>query len=257
MVYLGDNLLKGGIADQADAFRASNADATVLLSKVTEPQRFGVAQFDSKGKLENLVEKPKQPPSPYALVGVYFFDPKIFEAIRPLKPSWRGELEITEAIQNLLESGCTVDHMFVQGWWKDTGTPEDILEANRLVLDDKLGDSSIEGIVDEGAVVQGRVRIGKGTTISKGVTIRGPASVGSNATVAQGTYVGPYTSIGSGCSLLGCEVENTIIMDSCRITARSRIVDSLVGRETEITSEDDEMPRGHRFILGEGSRVIL
>jgi glucose-1-phosphate thymidylyltransferase len=257
VVYLGDNLLKGGIGEHADAFRAGNPDAMVLLSKVTEPQRFGVAQFDSKGKLERLVEKPKQPPSPYALVGVYFFAPSIFEAIRQLKPSWRGELEITEAIQNLLESGRTVDHKFVQGWWKDTGTPEDILEANRLVLDDKLEDPVIEGSVEQGAVIQGRVRIAKDSTITKGVTIRGPASIGSNTTIAQGTYVGPYTSIGSGCTLFGCEVENTIIMDNCRITAGTRIVDSLVGPETEITGQDNDMPRGHRFILGEGSRVRL
>jgi len=257
VVYLGDNLLKGGITQPAKAFEDTKPDAMVLLSKVTDPQRFGVAQFDPEGRLQRLVEKPKHPPSPYALVGVYFLSPRIFKAIRELKPSWRGELEITEAIQSLLESGRRVDHEFVQGWWKDTGTPEDILEANRLVLDDRLEATAIEGIVEDGALIQGRVRIDKDAAIMKGATIRGPACVGARSRIAQGAYVGPYTSVGSDCELSGCELENTIIMDRCKINARTRIVDSLIGPETEITRQDENMPRGHRLILGERSSLRI
>jgi glucose-1-phosphate thymidylyltransferase len=190
-------------------------------------------------------------------VGVYFFTPRIFQAIKELKPSSRGELEITEAIQNLLENGFQVEHRFVQGWWKDTGSPEDILEANRLVLDDRLEDSVVEGRVEEGAAIQGRVRIEQDATIMKAATIRGPASIGSKTVIAEGTYVGPYTSIGSNCVLRGCEVENTIIMDGCKIDAHTRIVDSLIGPQTEITSHDENMPSGYRFILGERSNLRL
>ena len=257
VVYLGDNLLKGGITDHAQAFLDERPDAMVILSKVANPERFGVAQFDNKGRLERLVEKPKEPPSPYALVGVYFFTSRVFTAIRKLQPSWRGELEITEAIQTLLDEGCSVAHRFVQGWWKDTGTPADILDANRLILDDRLRESLIEGRVEEGAIIQGRVRIGKDATIAKGATIRGPANIGGKTVIAEGTYVGPYTSIGSECGLRGCEVENTIIMDGCKINARLRIIDSLIGPGTEITREDENMPKGYRFVLGEHSSLRL
>lgn len=257
VVYLGDNLLKGGISEQAAAFEDAKPDAMVLLSKVTNPERFGVAQFDGNGKLERLVEKPKEPPSSYALVGVYFFTPEIFRAIGTLRPSRRGELEITEAVQALLANGRRVDHKFVQGWWKDTGTPEDILEANRLVLDDKLEDSLIDGNVDQGAVVQGRVRVAKEARVMAGATIRGPAHIGENTIVRPGTHIGPYSSVGSNCELGDCEIENTIVMDGCKILAHCRIIDSLVGPEVEITNASQKHPKGYRFVLGERSSIQL
>ncbi len=257
VVYLGDNLLKGGIREHTQAFLAKKPDAAVLLARVAEPQRFGVAQFDSKGRLERLVEKPKQPPSQFALVGVYFFTARIFESIRTLKPSWRGELEITEAVQTLIENRHLVDHRFVEGWWKDTGTPEDILDANRIVLDERSENILAEGRVEEGAMMQGRVTIEKDATVEKGSRIRGPAFVGKHTRIRDGTYIGPYTSIGSNCELDGCEVENTIIMDGCKINARTRIVDSLIGPETQIIRRSLNLPKGHRFILGERSSLQL
>jgi glucose-1-phosphate thymidylyltransferase len=257
VVYLGDNLLRGGIAEHAQVFRAKKPDAMILLSKVVDPQRFGVAEFDAEGKLKRLVEKPRQPPSPYALVGVYFFTPRIFQAIGRLRPSGRGELEITEAIQNLLDEGCSVDHKFVEGWWKDTGTPEDILEANRLVLDERLEESTIMGSVERGASIQGRVRIEKGALIMDGATIRGPACIGHRTRVGEGAYVGPYTSVGSDCELSACEIENTIVMDGCVINSTTRIIDSLIGPQTEISRQDKNTPRGYRLILGERSSLRL
>jgi len=257
VVYLGDNLLKGGISEAAAEFALSDSDAMILLSEVKEPERFGVAKFDEQGKLEALIEKPKQPPSRFALVGVYFFAPVIFEAIAELKPSWRGELEITEAIQALLASGRKVQHKFVKGWWKDTGTVQDIIEANRLILDDRLHDSDIRGHVEEGAVVEGRVRLEEGARVEKNATVRGPASIGKNTVIGNGTYVAPYTSIGSSCEIMGCEVENSIIMDRCKIKAPLRIVDSLIGPETEISSMLTSKPKGYKLILGERSTIIL
>jgi glucose-1-phosphate thymidylyltransferase len=256
VMYLGDNLLKGGIAAQAKTFENGDADAMVLLSKVEDPERFGVAQFAQDGKLEKLVEKPKQAPSPYALVGVYFFTSHIFDAIRELKPSWRGEYEITDAIQSLLTSGQKVAHSFVEGWWKDTGTSDDILEANRLVLDDKLDNSTSEGQVEEGAEVQGRVRLGKNSKIQKGAVVRGPTSIGTGTVIIKGAYIGPYTSIGSNCLVSGCEIENSIVMDECRIDAHTRIIDSLIGPGTQIT-KNEGTPGGHRLILGEKCQLQL
>ncbi len=255
VVYLGDNLLKGGIKDQAQTFQTQRPDAMVLLSKVAEPQRFGVAKFNTNGKLEGLIEKPNPPPSPYALVGVYFFTPKIFAATKMLQPSQRGELEITDAIQTLLDNGSRVDHTFVQGWWKDTGTPEDILDANRLVLDDKLKETIIEGRVEEGAAIQGRVRIEKDAQVMKGTTLRGPAHIGSGTVIASGAHVGPYSSIGSACEIRGCEIGNSIVMDSCKVEAHCRILDSIIGPETQITDVEHGQPRGYRFVLGERSNL--
>ena len=257
VVYLGDNLLKGGISEAASEFASSNSDAMILLSEVREPERFGVAKFDQQGRLEALVEKPKQPPSRFALVGVYFFTPIIFEPIAKLKPSWRGELEITEAIQALLADHRKVQHKFVKGWWKDTGTVQDIIEANRLILDDKLHDPDIRGHVEDGAVVEGRVRLDEGARIKKNAIVRGPASIGEDTVIGDSAYVAPYTSIGTSCEIMGCELENTIVMDKCKINASVRIVDSLIGPETEIRSEPTTKPRGYRLILGERSTVTF
>lgn len=173
VVYLGDNLIKGGIENFTESFRASNHDAMVLLCKVKNPQRFGVAEFDDKERLTALVEKPKQPSSNYALTGIYFLKPIIFNMIQKLKPSWRGELELTEAIHLLLDNGNSVDYRFVEGWWKDTGAPEDILEANRLVLDELKPQT--KGTVEDSSSIQGRVVIGKNTIVKQGALIRGPA----------------------------------------------------------------------------------
>jgi glucose-1-phosphate thymidylyltransferase len=254
VMYLGDNLLKMGITTHAKAFETGNADGMVLLSKVEDPQRFGVARFDSEGKLVGLVEKPKQPPSPYALVGVYFFTSMIFEAIRQLKPSSRGEYEITDAIQTLLMSGGRVAHSFVEGWWKDTGTVNDILVSNSLVLDDKM-QTALLGTVEIGASIEGRVHVDDGAVVCEGSTVKGPAYVGSRSIIGPNAYVGPYTSIGADCRVLNSEIENSVVLDGVEILdVGKRITGSIIGAHSKIVGAT-ERPAGYKLIIGEQSSV--
>jgi glucose-1-phosphate thymidylyltransferase len=254
VTYLGDNLLKMGIATHAKTFETSEADAMVLLSKVEDPQRFGVAQFNPEGKLEGLIEKPLQPPSPYALVGVYFFTNMIFDAIRELKPSSRGEYEITGAIQNLLISGRSVTHSFVEGWWKDTGTVNDILASNSLVLDDKM-QTTLLGTIEIGANVEGRVHIDDEAVVREGSTVKGPAYVGSRSIIGPNAYVGPYTSIGADCRISNSEIENSVVLDGVEIFEVSkRITGSIIGARSKIVGAT-ERPAGYKLIIGEQSSV--
>ena len=254
VVYLGDNLLKGGITKHVSSFSSGKSDALVLLTKVSEPERFGVAKFDGSGKLEALIEKPKQPPSPFALVGVYFFTPIIFDAISKLKPSWRGELEITDAIQTLLSTGHDVQHSFVEGWWKDTGTVQDILDSNRLVLDDRM-QTAIQGTIKNGAIVEGRVYIGQGATLDVGSIVRGPAYVGPHSVIGPNTYVGPYSSIGADCHIVNSEIESSVVFDGVEIlNVRRRITNSIIGARSEIVGVN-ERPAGYKLIVGEQSSV--
>ena len=254
IVYLGDNLLKGGISDFVKRFKDSDYAAMVLLCEVENPERFGVAKIDSEGRLVQLIEKPKEPPSNYALTGIYFFTTVIFEMIKKLKASWRGELEITDALQLLLDNGYKVGYQVVQGWWKDTGTPEDILEANRLVLDELKPET--KGRIESQASLQGRVALGKNSIIKKASLVRGPVTIGENTTIAPNVYIGPYTSIGNHCTIEGGEIENSIIMDSCTINVKERIVDSIIAPHSQITSSKGT-PKGKRFILGERTYIEL
>jgi len=253
IVYLGDNLLKGGISGIAHEFEQKKYDAMVLLCKVEHPQQFGVAEFDKNGKVVRLVEKPKEPPSNFALTGIYFLTPLIFKMIHKLKPSWRGELEITEAIQMMLEEGYNVGYRIVEGWWKDTGTVEDILEANILVLDEM--EARIDADV-EGSCLQGRVSVGKNAQIKSGAMIRGPTVIGENAVIEGEVYIGPYTSIGNGTHVKKGEIENSIVMENCVIEIGTKIIDSVIGAHTEITT-NQKGPKGHKLIVGENSRIIL
>jgi glucose-1-phosphate thymidylyltransferase len=255
VVYLGDNLLKGGINHFVNNFRASNNHAMILLSRVREPQRFGVAKFNKNGKLIQLIEKPKQPPSNYALTGIYFFKPVIFDMIKKLKPSWRGELEITEAIQHLIDNGYKVDYQIVQGWWKDTGTPEDILEVNRLVLDDL--EPKINGHVKNNLSIQGRVAIGSNSKVDEHALIRGPAIIGENTIIEADVYIGPYTSVGNHVIIKRGEIENSIIMDYCLINIHDKITDSLIAPYSKIVSHFKNKPKGRRFIVGERTYIEL
>lgn len=256
VAYLGDNLIKGGIQDYVkSAIRNPNFDAHILLTKVKEPQRFGVARFDEQGRLVQLVEKPKNPPSDYILAGIYILRPAIFDAISRLRPSGRGELEITEALQILLDEGKAVKHDYIEGWWKDTGKPEDIIEANRLVLDEMK--PVIQGTLEEGGSVEGRVSLGVGTIVRQGGTVRGPVVIGENTTIESGAYVGPYTSIGNNCTIRKGETENSVIMDNCYIEIEDKITDSLIGPHSRLVSNASGRPKGMRFVLGEGSSVIL
>jgi glucose-1-phosphate thymidylyltransferase len=250
VMYLGDNLLKQGVRDFIRAFEKDNADCVVGVSPVKDPSRFGIAEMQD-GRIVRLVEKPKEPKSNLALIGVYVFGPAIFEAVKKIKPSQRNELEITDAIQKLLDDGRKVKVQRVDGWWKDTGKPEDFLEANQLVLADIEG--SIEGDVSDDALIVGRVVLGKGSKVIGNSTIRGPAIIGKNCVLGPDTYIGPYTSIGDGCTLKNVEIENSIVMNGSRIESGKRIVDSLIGSYSTILNSDGAVPKGHRFIVGERS----
>ncbi len=255
VVHLGDDLIKGGIKRYVEEFKSSAYDGMVLLCKVKEPQRFGVAEFDAEGRLVRLVEKPKKPPSEYALSGIYFFKPVIFQMIGQLNPSRRGELEITEAIQHLLNNGNKVGYRFIEGWWKDTGTPGDILESNRLVLDELKHE--VRGIVEVEASIQGRLFVGENAVIQSGAIIRGPVIIGKNTVVESRVYIGPYTSIGNNVMIKRGEIENSIFMDNCYIDVDGKITDSLIGPYSVITTSEIGKPRGHRFVIGERSKIAI
>lgn len=254
IVYLGDNLLKGGINQLFKKFKSSNSDVLLLLCEVKNPSRFGVAKFGNSGQLIKLVEKPKDPPSNYAVTGIYFFKPVIFEFIDKLKPSWRGELEITDAIHFMLENGYNVDYETVKGWWKDTGTPDDILEANRLILDELK--SKIEGLIENNDSIKGNVIIGEQSVIKEKALIKGPTIIGENTIIKKNVCIGPYSSIGNNCKINKGEIENSIIMDNCTIDADIRITNSLIAPYSNIGSSDFTLSR-KKFILGERSLIKL
>lgn len=251
VMYLGDNILRDGIVRHEERFRTLKSDASVLLTRVEDPQRFGVADLNPDGSIRMLVEKPKVPPSNYALVGVYFFKPLIIDACKAIKPSWRDELEITDAIQWLIEQGYKVDASFVEGWWKDTGKPEDIFEANRLILDDIS--TKNEGQIN-GSHVMGRVVIEKGSLI-EGSVIKGPCIIGARSVISD-SYIGPYTSVGDGCRISGTEVEDSIIMDDSMISKAGKVVESLIGRNVRV-QEGLALPKGNRLIVGDNSDISL
>jgi glucose-1-phosphate thymidylyltransferase len=255
VVYLGDNILRHGIAPLVAEYDKGQCDAVIALQRVPDPQRYGVAEVDRDGRLIQLVEKPQEPKSDLALVGVYLFTSPIFDAIRQIEPSWRNELEITDAIQRLIDTRYVVKHHVIQGWWKDTGMPEDILEVNRLLLDDLV--PLIEGTIEEGAVLKGRVSIGKGSVLKPGCTVFGPTIIGENCTIDAGTYIGPYTSIGDNTHVSGAHIEDSIVIGESVITCRKTIVESLIGDKTQIRSTDQKLPEGHRLIVGSGSSIDL
>jgi len=255
VVHLGDDLIKGGVKKYVEEFENSGYDGMVLLCKVKEPQRFGVAEFDKNAKLVRLVEKPKVPPSDYALAGIYFFKPIVFKMIDKLKPSWRGELEITEALQLLLGDGNNVGYRFVEGWWKDTGTPEDILESNRLILDELK--HKIVGTVEDEASIQGRVSLGKGSTIKRGAIVRGPVVIGEDTRIEANVYIGPYTSIGNNVTIVKGEIDDSIIMDNCTIIVNARMTGSLLGSDSVINENHNDKPKGYRLVLGERSDIKI
>jgi glucose-1-phosphate thymidylyltransferase len=254
-VYLGDNVLKGGIRPMVEEFEAHRYDAEVMLCKVPNPEKFGVAELDGQGHIVSLVEKPKAPKSDLALVGIYLLRASIFPIIHDLQPSWRNELEITEALDHLRVQGGKLKAHVVTGWWKDTGKPEDILEANHLLLEDL--ERKIEGTVETGARVDGRVRIGARSVVKSGSVIRGPVVIGRDCVIGPETYVGPYTSIGDGSRLVGADIESSIVIGEALIETRHKIVNSLIGRYATIRSADGRLPKGQQLIIGENSSLFL
>ncbi|MBM42077.1 MAG: glucose-1-phosphate thymidylyltransferase [Acidobacteria bacterium] len=250
VMYLGDNLLNKGITPFVEEFVASGPAAQILLTRVPDPQMFGVAEL-SDGQVVRLVEKPKEPKSDLALVGVYMFGPEVFESVKRITPSFRNELEITDAIQDLIDRGLTVRPHLVEGWWKDTGKLDDMLEANRLILETM--ERRIEGSVDTKSRVEGKVVIEAGAEII-GSVIRGPAIIGANARIEH-AYVGPFTSIMNGVEIRESELEHSIVLEGSVLSdLASRVIDSLIGRNVRIIRQPVK-PSAYRFMLGDNSEV--
>jgi glucose-1-phosphate thymidylyltransferase len=251
VMYLGDNLLRHGITALVDEFRTNQPDALILLTPVDDPEHYGVAELDG-GRVKKLVEKPKNPPSDLALVGVYMFTRAIFDAGRAIAPSARGELEITDAIQHLVDSGMQVDSHVVHGWWKDTGQVQDMLDANRLILDDI---EEQHGGTERESRVEGRVCVAEGAVVERS-TVRGPAIIGRGARITD-SYVGPYTAIGEDVVIESSEIEHSIVLAGSAIrNLPGRIEASLIGRGVSVT-RTEALPRVFRFVVGDGSDITV
>ncbi|MEV1169986.1 glucose-1-phosphate thymidylyltransferase [Nonomuraea sp. NPDC049784] len=250
VMYLGDNFLVNGIADLVDAYRRADYDAQILLTKVAEPQLYGVAELGPDGEIIGLEEKPKHPRSDLAIVGVYTFSPAIHDAVRAISPSPRGELEVTDAIRWLVDNGYRVHSHLVSGYWKDTGRLQDMLECNRIVLETIERD--IKGTVDGLSDITGRVVIEPGAVVEHSV-IRGPAVLGANTKII-GSYIGPYTSVGEGCVLEGAEVEYSIILGESSIIGVSGLTNSLIGRNVEVTRATG-LPNMNQLMVGDHSKI--
>jgi glucose-1-phosphate thymidylyltransferase len=251
VMYLGDNLLRDGITALVDQFRAEEPDAMILLTSVDDPENYGVAELDGH-KVARLVEKPKEPRSDLALVGVYMFTPAIFEAARAIEPSWRDELEITDAIQWLIDSGLRVDPHTVRGWWKDTGQVQDMLDANRLILDD-LAERVDGELVD--SRVEGRVVIEPGVVLER-ATVRGPAIVGAGSRIID-AYIGPYSAIGEDVTIERAEIEYSIVLSGSSVRdLEGRLEASLIGRNVRI-ARTPALPRAYRFVVGDNAEIAI
>jgi len=250
VMYLGDNLLNKGITNFVEVFVREKPAAQILLARVPDPQMFGVAEL-SEGRVVKLVEKPAEPKSDLALVGVYMFSPEVFDAVKSIRPSLRNELEITDAIQHLIDRGLEVRPHIVDGWWKDTGKLEDMLEANRLILD--TIQRRVEGSVDVESRVEGKVIVEAGAVIENSV-VRGPVIIGARARIV-GAYVGPFTSIMSDAEVRDSEIEHSIVLEGSRISnLGARIEDSLIGKNVRIYRLPVK-PSAYRFMLGDNSEV--
>ena len=235
VVYLGDNILRQSLEKHAKKFQESSNSAFILLAEVPDPTKFGVVKLDGKKILE-IVEKPKVPPSNYAVIGVYFLNPSFFEIIEKLTPSWRNELEITEALQLFMKSGGTINYDFVTGWWKDTGTPEDIIDANRLILDILVSEN-------------------KSKLVSSKVNTKNiihPVIIGKNCDIDDSVTLGPYVSVGDGVTLKNCKIDNSIVMDNCLIDSNIHISDSIIASNSIIENKN---LKKHAFLLGERSKI--
>ncbi len=254
IMYLGDNFIRDGVTEFVETFskRADGTNAQILLAKVSDPHRFGVATLDSAGHVVSLVEKPKVPESDLALVGVYLFDQTIHEAVRAISPSGRGELEITDAIQWLISNGKKVRSHIVDGYWKDLGEPEALLEGNRLVLESI--DRNIGGDVDEMSTIEGRVVVEPGAEITRS-KIRGPAIIGEG-TVVKDSFIGPFTSVAAGCTIEASEVEHSIVLSGSRISNIHRLEGSIIGKSA-IVAKTERRPLANRLVVGDHSRIDL
>ncbi|MCI4626352.1 MAG: glucose-1-phosphate thymidylyltransferase [Candidatus Magnetoovum sp. WYHC-5] len=251
IMYLGDNLLSSGLKNALSRFLNDRPEALIFLKEVENPQNFGVARLDREGNIVELIEKPLNPPSKLALVGVYMFTAKIFDAIRQIKPSRRGELEITDAIDWLIKNGYTVQSEQIGGWWLDTGKKDDLLEANTIVLDEYVK-QDIRGFVDDNSSIMGRVEIAAGTHV-KASTIRGPVRIGENSLISN-AFIGPYTSIGSNVRIVNSVIEHSVILNDSTIEGIERLEDSLLGRYTTVI-HNAQKHKALRLMISDNSVV--
>jgi len=249
VVYLGDNVLRKDLVDYTQRFESSNSDAMILLCKVNNPSSFGIATIVDK-KILKIVEKPKDNLSDMAVIGIYFLTPVIFDIIDTLKPSWRNELEIADALHLLIQNNYCVDHEIVTGWWKDTGTPSDIIHANHLILD-SIGTENQFSLSDTYSI-KDKIALGKNILISDGSLIEGPVIIGDNCNIGPSVKIGPYVSIGNNSILKNCHIENSIIMDTCIIENDIHITDSIIASGSKIVKSPDKK---HYFLLGERSNI--
>ncbi|WP_416981973.1 glucose-1-phosphate thymidylyltransferase [Streptomyces sp. T028] len=252
VMYLGDNFIVGGISDLVDEFRGTRPDAQILLTRVPDPRAFGVAELDADGQVVALEEKPERPKSDLALVGVYLFTPAIHAAVRAIRPSRRGELEITHAIQRLIDEGADVRSTIIKGYWKDTGNVVDMLEVNRTVLEGL--EARIDGEVDEASETVGRVVVEPGARIVNSRLV-GPVVIGAGTEVRD-SYVGPFTSVAENCRITDSELEFSIVLRDSSIDGVGRIENSLIGRHVEVTPAPG-VPSAHRLVLGDHSKVQI
>ena len=253
VVFLGDNIIQKSISDFVKNFERSNYDASILLCEVDNPSRFGIADVKN-GKILKIMEKPQKPPTNLAVAGIYFLTPKIFDVINRLKPSGRNELEITDALQGLLEENHNISYNMITDYWKDTGTPEDILNANMQVL--KKMKPYLYGKKEDGVSVEGSLMLGEGSLIKTGSRIKGPVIIGKNCIIESNTTIGPNTSIGDHSILSGCKVENSIIMSNCKIECNAKIRHSIISTDSHI-SQNKKTDNEHVFLLGAGTKIIL
>jgi len=253
LMFLGDNLIQGGVKSFVKEFSAKKVDALVLLKEVPDPRLFGVAELNEKGEIMRIVEKPREPKTNLAVPGVYLFTKDVHQAIDRIKPSWRGELEITDTIQQLIDSGKKVHSHILTGWWLDTGKKDDLLEANRIVLDEFVK-RDLRGEIDATSQVAGRVEVGKGTIIEHS-TIRGPASIGENCRIKD-SFIGPFTSIAAGTAIERSGVEHSVILESCSIQDIERLTDCVIGRCSVVMKRGDTFKTTTLFV-GDNARVEL
>lgn len=257
LMYLGDNLLEHGAQPYLDRFAKADASAVVGAVAVREPSHYGVVEMDPHDAILSIEEKPQSPRSNLALIGVYLFTPAIHDVVAHLRPSARGELEITDAIWQLQRVTGTVRAIRLEGWWKDTGQPADLLEANERVLGSRPKSFfQVRGQVHPKAHVSGPVSLGEGSVVREGASVRGPTVIGKNVTLEEGAYVGPYTAVGDGSLIRRAEVDRSILMENVRIDAPIRVVDSIVGRGATIT-ERTKLPKGRSFVIGDASQIVL
>lgn len=256
IMYLGDNLINADLGSHITEFRNAHYDASILLKQVPNPSSFGVAELDASGQVLRLVEKPKEPKSDLALVGVYLFTTRIFDAINRIQPSWRGELEITDAIQRLIEDKAVVHSRVHEGWWLDTGKKDDLLSANKVVLGDFMH-YEIEGDVDEASRLTGDVHVDKDAVV-RNSRISGPVIIGKRC-VIENAFIGPYVSVGDDCVIRDCHVENSVILEGCLIdSVRGKIEDSLFGKGCKVAKSERHPEHGqesHKFLLADHSEI--